>query len=44
MDLSLQDSGPFFSCEGGSFEPTEPPGYGPGSAPGEWSLEWREYT
>ena len=28
VDLSLQDSGPFL-CEGGSSEPTEPPGYGP---------------
>ena len=26
--LSLQNSGPFI-CEGGSFEPTEPPCYGP---------------
>ena len=30
MDLSLQNSGPFI-CEGGSSEPTEPPGYGPAS-------------
>ena len=28
VDLSLQNSGPFI-CEGGSSEPTEPPGYGP---------------
>ena len=28
MDLSLQNSGPFI-CEGGSSEPTKPPGYGP---------------
>ena len=29
VDLSLQNSGPFI-CEGGSSEPTEPPGYGLG--------------
>ena len=30
VDLLLQNSGPFI-CEGGSSEPTEPPGYGPAS-------------